>query len=80
MEPDKYHQAWQAHTFQTRVTVDAASLLKAMQRNEREFRAVISWGDFAVTVLMSLMLLVCITMGVTMASPWTWYLMVPALM
>ena len=32
MEPDKYQQAWQAHSSQTRVTIDADLLLKEVQR------------------------------------------------
>ena len=43
MDPDKYQQAWQAHSSQTRVTVDADLLLKEVQRDQREFRATIFW-------------------------------------
>ena len=46
MEPDKYQQAWQAHSSQTRVTVDADLLLKEVQRSQRNFRAMIFWRDF----------------------------------
>ena len=37
MDPDKYQQAWQAHSSQTRVTVDADLLLKEVQRSPTRF-------------------------------------------
>ena len=46
MNPDKYQQAWQAQSSQTRVTVDADLLLKEVQRIQRTFRAMIFWRDF----------------------------------
>lgn len=79
-EPDDFQQAWQAHSSQTRVTVNADLLLKEVQRSQRDFRALISLQDFAVIGFSLLLLPVWIYMGVTMASPWTWYLTVPALL
>ena len=37
MEPDKYQRAWQKHSSETRVTVDADLLLKEVQRSQRQF-------------------------------------------
>lgn len=79
MSPDDYQKAWQAESSQTRVTVNAGLLLEEVRRNEREFRATVSWGDFGVIGILLLLLPVWIYLGVTTASPWTWYLMVPAL-
>ncbi len=33
MDPDKYQQAWKAHSSETRVTIDADSLLNVVQLN-----------------------------------------------
>lgn len=79
MEPDKYQQAWQAHTAQTRVTVDADLLLEVVQRSQRNFRAVIFWRDFREVGIALLLLPVWVYLGVVTASPWTWYLTMPVL-
>jgi CubicO group peptidase (beta-lactamase class C family) len=78
MDPDRYQKAWQAHSSETRVTVDANLLLKEVQRNQRDFRASVSRQDFALIGISLLLLPIWIYMGVTQASPWTWYLAVPA--
>jgi hypothetical protein len=77
MEPDKLQQAWQAHSSETHVTVDANSLLNAVERNQQEMRAAITLGDVVGIGVPLVMLPVWIYMGVASASPWTWYLMVP---
>ena len=79
MEPDNYQQAWQAQSSQTRVTIATDLLLKEVQRNQRDFRAVIFFRDFREVGIAFLLLPAWIFMGVKMALPWTWYLMVPAL-
>jgi CubicO group peptidase (beta-lactamase class C family) len=79
MDPDKYQQAWQAHASQTRVTVDADLLLKEVQRNQRDFRALIFRRDVVEVGIALLMLPLWFYLGVTFSEPWTWYLMVPAL-
>jgi hypothetical protein len=78
MSPDEFQEAWQAESSRTRVTVNADLLLREVQRAEREFRATISMGDFGVIGIVLLLLPVWIYLGVKTASPWTWYLMVPA--
>ena len=77
MDPDTFQQAWQKQSSQTRVTVDVERLLKALQRNQREMRSTINWGDLSNIGVSLLMLPVWIYLGVTTGSPWTWYLMVP---
>jgi CubicO group peptidase (beta-lactamase class C family) len=79
MEPDKYQQAWQAHTSQTRVTVDADLLLKVVQRNQRDFRATILRRDVIEVGVGLLMLPYWIYQGLTSSLPWTWWLGVPAI-
>src|SRR3990172_3103628 len=78
MDPDKFQQAWQAQSSETRVSIDTDLLLKEVQRNQRDFRALVSMNDFAEIGISLLLLPVWIYMGVTKASPWTWYLAVPA--
>jgi CubicO group peptidase (beta-lactamase class C family) len=80
MDPDKYQQAWQAQSSETHVAIDTDLLLKAVQRNQHDFRALVSLQDFALIGISLLLLPVWIYMGVAMASPWTWYLTVPALL
>jgi hypothetical protein len=79
MEPDKYQQAWQAHTAETRVTVDADSLLKEVQSHQRNFRALIFWRDFREVVVALVLIPVWFCLGLTMSLPWTWWLTVPVL-
>lgn len=79
MSPDNLQQAWQAQSSQTRVTVDADLLLKEVQRNQRTFRATIFCRDFREVVIALLLIPVWFYLGIHWASPWTWYLEVPAL-
>jgi CubicO group peptidase (beta-lactamase class C family) len=80
MEPDNYQQAWRAQSSQTSVTVDADLLLKEVQRNQRQFRAMIFWRDFREVGVALVMLPLWFYLGVTFSLPWTWYLTVPALL
>ena len=79
MNPDKFQQAWQAQSSQTRVMIDADLLLKEVQRNEREFRYTIFWRDFREVAVALLMLPVWFYLGHIWSAPWTWYLTVPVL-
>ena len=78
MDPDKFQQAWQTQTSATRVTIDTDLLLKEVQRSQRDIRALVSLNDYTEIGISLLLIPVWIYMGVTMASPWTWYLAVPA--
>jgi hypothetical protein len=79
MDPDKYQQAWQAHSSQTRVTVDADLLLKEVRRNQRNFLATILRRDVLEVGVGLLLLPYWFYKGATSSQPWTWYLTVPAL-
>jgi hypothetical protein len=78
--PDKFQQAWQAAAAETRVKVDADTLLKALQHSQQVFRATILGRD-AVEIAVGLLLLpYWFYMGLTISLPWTWWLMVPAIL
>jgi len=79
MGSDVYQQAWQAQARQTRVTVDANLLLKEVQRNQRDFRAIIFRRDFLEVGVALVMLPYWFYAGAVHSLPWTWYLTVPAL-
>ncbi len=79
-EPDKFQQAWQAHSSQTRVTIDAELLLKVVQRSQGRFQAMIFWRDFREVGVALVMIPVWFFLGATMSLPWTWYLTVPVLL
>lgn len=77
-DPDNYQQAWQAHSSQTRITIDTDLLLKEVQRSQRDFQCAIFYRDFREVVVAILMLPLWFYMGIKMELPWTWYLTVPA--
>jgi hypothetical protein len=79
MEPDKYQQAWQAQTSETRVTADADLLLKEVQGSRRKFRAVIFWRDVRELVVGFVLIPVWFCLGIAIPVPWTWWLTVPVL-
>jgi CubicO group peptidase (beta-lactamase class C family) len=79
MDPDNYQQAWQAHSSRTRITIDANVLLKEVERSQRNFRAMIFWRDFREVGVAVLLLPVWFYLGARFSLPWTWYLVVPAL-
>lgn len=79
MDPDSFQKAWQAHASQTRVTVDANLLLKAVQREQQDFRATIFWRDAREIGVALLMVPLWFYLGFETSVPWTWYLTVPAL-
>ncbi|HTU24588.1 MAG TPA: serine hydrolase domain-containing protein [Pirellulales bacterium] len=80
MDPDQFQQAWQAQASQTRVTFDADLLRKEVQRNQRNFRAVILRRDVLEVVIALLLLVYTFHAGITRSLPWTWYLTVPVLL
>jgi hypothetical protein len=78
--PDEYQQAWQAHSSQTRITIDADLLRKEVLRDQQTFRAIIICRDFREVFVALLLIPVWFYMGARIALPWTWYLTVPALL
>ena len=80
MDPDDYQRAWQEHTSQTRVSVDADLLLKEVQRNQQDFTATIFRRDFVEIGVGILLLPLWFYLGFKFSLPWTWYLGVPAIL
>ncbi len=80
MDPDEIKQAWKTQSSQIRLTIDAELLLKEVQRNERHFDAMIFWRDFREVGIGLLMVPLWFYLGARQSLPWTWYLMVPALL
>jgi hypothetical protein len=79
MKPDNFQQAWQTQSSHTRLTIDAQLLLKEVRRNQRQFTATIFWRDVREVGTALLMVPLWFYLGVKLSLPWTWYLMVPAL-
>ncbi|QDU10295.1 hypothetical protein [Gimesia aquarii] len=79
MNPDDYQQAWQAHSSQTRVIIDADLLRKEAQYDQLSFRSAIFWRDFCEIGIALLMIPLWFYLGAVTSSPWTWYLTVPVL-
>lgn len=80
MDPDDLKHAWQTQTSQTRLTIDADLLVKEVRRNQRSFAATIFWRDVREVGVSLLMVPLWIYLGIRQSLPWTWYLMVPALL
>ncbi len=79
MNPDKFQQAWQADSAQTRITIDADLLLNEVKRTQRGFQSTINWRDCREVGIALLMIPYWLYSGITKGLPWTWYLEVPAL-
>ncbi|GMU91014.1 MAG: hypothetical protein AMXMBFR4_00720 [Candidatus Hydrogenedentota bacterium] len=80
MSPDEFQRAWKSESSKTRVTVNADLLLKAVRRSRQESRVAISFNDFGVMGISLVLLPLWIYLGVATGSPWSWWLMVPAIM
>lgn len=80
MEPDQFQRAWRAEASQTRVIVDAEVLKKEVQLRQQGFRSLIFWRDLREVGVSLLLVPLWIFLGRFTASPWTWYLTIPALL
>ncbi len=80
MNPDDFKQTWQTQSSQTRLTSDADLLLKEVRRNQQNFTATIFWRDVRDVGIGLLLVPVWIYLGVKLSLPWTWYLVIPALL
>jgi hypothetical protein len=80
MNADDAKQAWQEQTSQTRLRVDAEQVLDEVRRKEQQFTAMIFWRDVREIGASLLLVPLWIYLGVRHSSPWTSYLMVPALL
>jgi hypothetical protein len=80
MNSDDFKQAWQGQASQTRLMIDADLLLNEVRRNEMYFTAMIFWRDVREVGISLLMVPLWLYLGVKLSLPWTWYLVVPALL
>ena len=76
---DKFQQAWKADAAQTRVSVDPGLLHAEVQRNQQDFRSKVFWKDFSEVLLAMSMVPLWFYLGFRFSLPWTWYLVVPAI-
>src|SRR5262245_52340172 len=77
---DRLQQAWQAQSPRARITIDRDLLLNELRRNQRNFRATIFWRDVREVGISLLLVPVLLAMGSRVVLPWTWYLMIPAVL
>jgi hypothetical protein len=80
MNPDDLKRAWQRQTSQTHLLIDTELLLKEVRRNQAYFAAIIFWRDIREVGVSLLGIPVWIYLGAKHSLPWTWYLMVPAML
>src|SRR5512136_2396408 len=80
MNTDNLKEAWRTQTAQTRLTIDADLLLKEVRRNQNAFNAMLFWRDLREAGGSLLMVPVWFYLAAKHSLPWTWYLMVPALL
>jgi hypothetical protein len=80
MIPDEFKQAWRTQTSQTRLMVDGELLLTELRTHQRHFAAIIFWRDVREVGISLLLVPVWCYLGFRFSLPWTWYLVVPALL
>ena len=76
MDPDPLKPAWQA---QPGPVIDPEVLLAEVRRNRRSLASCIFWRDVREVGVSLLLVPVWVYLGWVLSLPWTWYLMVPAL-
>jgi hypothetical protein len=79
MNPDELKQAWQSPAAHPRITIDAELVAQEVRRNQRVFTATLIGRDLREVLVGLLLIPVWLYLGVTLRLPWTWYLVVPAL-
>jgi hypothetical protein len=79
MDPDRLQQAWQSPAAHLRLSIDADLLLTEVRRNQQHFAAVVFWRDVREVGVGLALVPVWLWMGVQLALPWSWFLMVPVL-
>jgi hypothetical protein len=79
MNPDDLKQAWQSSAAHPRITIDAELVAQEVRRNQGAFTATLIGRDLREVVVGALLIPVWLYLGVTLRLPWTWYLVVPAI-
>ncbi|MBM3845627.1 MAG: hypothetical protein FJ405_04995 [Verrucomicrobia bacterium] len=76
---DEWKKAWQSQSPPQRLTLDPELLLNEVRRNERQFASTISWRDVREVAVSLLLVPVWVYLGVRQSLPWSWYVVIPAL-
>jgi hypothetical protein len=79
MSPEELKQAWQTPAAHPQITIDADLVAQEVQRNQRAFTAMLLGRDLREVLVGALLIPVWFYLGVALRLPWTWYLVVPAL-
>jgi len=77
---DELKKVWQSQVSPQRLTLDAGLLLNEVRRNERQFAAMIYCRDLREVGVALVLVPVWIVMGITQSHPWSWYVVIPALL
>ena len=80
MDHDDLKAAWQGQGARARLAIDAERLFDEMRREERCFASTIFWRDFREVGVSLVMVPLWVYLGIRNASPWTWYLAIPAML
>ncbi len=79
MNPDDLQQAWSSQVLHTQLTINADLLLKDVQHKQREFTVALFWRDVREVGVSLLLIPAWVALGIGLALPWGWYLMLPVL-
>ncbi|MCA9257784.1 MAG: beta-lactamase family protein [Planctomycetales bacterium] len=79
MEPDAFQRAWQSQEAQTRVTVNADVLRAQVERTHRDFLGILRRRDVLESTVGVMLIFYWLYQGANGTLPWTWYLMIPAI-
>jgi hypothetical protein len=80
MVPENFKETWKTQSSQTRLTIDAERLLEDVRRNQRSFAATIFWRDVREVGTSLLLVPLWLYLGIKGSLPWTWYVVVPAML
>lgn len=72
--------AWRSQTSAPRLILDAGLVLNEVRRNEQQFATMIFFRDLREVGIALVMVPVWIFLGIWLSLPWTWYLVIPALL
>lgn len=79
MPPEDFKQAWKTQPLGIRVTIDADTLEAETRRFQKQFAVKLFWRDVREVGTALVLIPVWLVFGRSLLLPWTWYLMVPAL-
>lgn len=79
MNPEDFKQAWKTQPLGIRVTIDADILEAETRRFQKQFAVTLFWRDVREVGTALVLIPVWLVLGKGLLLPWTWYLMVPAL-